>query len=63
LNYVKDVWAYFKFGDFSGYFLKNWAIFSKSSGHPVQDFSDKTAVKVKGQKIILNINQNYKKAR
>ncbi len=29
--------ALFCFGNLFGHFSKNWAIFSKSSGHPVSD--------------------------
>jgi hypothetical protein len=34
-SFVVDILALFLLGDCLGYFLNNWAIFFKSSGHPV----------------------------
>jgi hypothetical protein len=35
LRFVADILAFFRFIDFLGYFLKNWAMSFKTSGHPV----------------------------
>jgi hypothetical protein len=34
LDFPIYIFGIFGFGDFLGYFLKNWAIFFKISGHP-----------------------------
>jgi hypothetical protein len=59
------------FGNCFGYFLKNWAIFSKSSGHPAFDqrfqkslkaaaaTTTTTAATTTCDQGLLNLNQKY----
>jgi hypothetical protein len=51
-----QIFLLFWFRDFLGYFLKNWALFSKTSGHPDVDLSSEDVYVHVGNKILMEVD-------